>query len=434
MQPSDPQKSSLWALMRQPWAPWAKRLALYLGGQWITLLGSALVQYAMIWYVMRTTDSAMMMTLGTVCGMVPQALIAPVAGVWADRYDRKKLIIVADASIAATTLLLAALFFMGYGSIWLLFVLSAIRGLGSGIQSPAVSAVLPQIVPEEHLMRVNGINGSAQSFTTVIPPIISGWMLSQMSLESIFFVDVVTAAIGIALLLLVQLPRHVGQDKQERSHPWHEMREGLAYTWGARPIFVLTCFHALMMFLIVPAALLSPLMVQRTFGNEIWRLTAIEVVFGAGSLLGGAVIAAWGGFKNRTKTMVFSTITLGLLSIVMGVPMRFSIFLAVMAFVGFWVPVYSTPSITLLQENVDPQYMGRVFSVIQTLSTLCFPLGMLVFGPLSDSMPIEWLFVATGILTAGLGIAMGRNRVLRQAGEPHEIQAPASEENTQTRG
>ncbi len=405
--------------------PWARRVALYLGGQWVTLLGSALVQYALIWYVMRVTNSGSYMAVGAICGMVPQALIAPFAGVWADRYDRKKLIAFSDAGIAVATLGMAIAFLAGYRSLWLLFVLSAIRGVGSGIQAPAVSAVLPQIVPEEHLLRVNGINGSAQAFTTLVPPVISGWMLSQISLEAIFFVDVFTAIVGIGILLRVDVPRHVGQEHPEKSRPMHDLLDGVRYTWRAKLIRTLLSFYVVHMFLIVPIAMLSPLMVQRTFGNEFWRLTAIEVTFGAGSLCGGALIAMWGGLKNRIHTMSLAAILLGVLCLLAGIPMHFYLFLTLMVLMGICVPVYGTPAVTMMQENIEPAYMGRVFSLQQMLATLCFPLGMVFFGPLSDVMRIEWMFIGTGVLIVILFVIMSANRTLLSAGIP-AVQVPGT--------
>src|SRR5699024_8066020 len=122
---------------------WFKRTFLFLTGQTITLFGSSLVQFAIGWHITILTKSGLMMTISTLCGFLPQVFISLFAGVWADRFDRKKLIILADSLIAVCTAILALLFTMGYSEIWLLFVISAIRSLGAGVQSPAVSALLP---------------------------------------------------------------------------------------------------------------------------------------------------------------------------------------------------------------------------------------------------------------------------------------------------
>jgi DHA3 family macrolide efflux protein-like MFS transporter len=133
---------------------WQKNVILFLASQIISVFGSMLVQYAITWYITLETQSGVMMMISIICGILPAFFLAPFAGVWADRYDRKMLIILADSLIAVATLVIAILFLIGYDSIWLLFVVSAVRALGAGIQMPAISAFLPQIVPEDKLTKV----------------------------------------------------------------------------------------------------------------------------------------------------------------------------------------------------------------------------------------------------------------------------------------
>ena len=159
-----------------------------------------MVNFAIVWYISLTTASGMMITVAILTSFLPQILISLFSGVWADRYNRKYVIMASDALTALSTLALAILFLMGYRDIRLIFVASAIRSVGSGIQSPAVSAILPQFVPQDKLMRVNGINGSVRSFITLLSPAAGGWILAAYSVEIAFFVDVVTAAAAISIL------------------------------------------------------------------------------------------------------------------------------------------------------------------------------------------------------------------------------------------
>ena len=149
------------------------------------------------------------MTISIVCGFVPTFILSPIAGVWADRYNRKILIILSDSLIAISTLVLAILFLIGYDELWLLFVMSAIRAIGTGIQTPAVGAILPQLVPEDKLTKVNGTNGSIQALVMLVSPMVSGALLTMASIETIFFIDVITAAIAIfTLLAFLKIPAH----------------------------------------------------------------------------------------------------------------------------------------------------------------------------------------------------------------------------------
>ncbi len=163
---------------------WKKNIILFLGSQTISLFGSMLVQYAITWYITLKTQSGVMMTISIICGFLPTFFLSPFAGVWADRYNRKILIILSDSLIAISTLILAILFFMGYDSVWLIFAASAIRALGSGIQTPAIGAFIPQFVPEKKLIKVNATNSTIQSMVTLVAPMLSGallylWLLSK---------------------------------------------------------------------------------------------------------------------------------------------------------------------------------------------------------------------------------------------------------------
>ena len=180
---------------------WLRNIILFLSSQSISLFGSSLVQYTIMWHITLTTESGLMMTLYIICGFIPTFILSPVAGVWADRYNRKMLIILADGLIAVATLALAILFSMGFDAIWLLFVMAAIRAVGTGIQMPAVGAILPQIVPKDKLTKVNGINGSIQAVIMFISPMVSAALLGLTTLENIFFIDVITAMIAIVTLL-----------------------------------------------------------------------------------------------------------------------------------------------------------------------------------------------------------------------------------------
>lgn len=397
---------------------WKKDIILFLVSQVISLFGSSLVQYAIMWFITLKTQSGIMMTISIICGFLPTFFLSPFAGVWADRYNRKMLIILADSSIAIATLILAILFLMGYDAMWLLFVTSAIRALGSGVQTPAIGAFLPQLVPEDQLTRINAINGSMHSLIMLVSPMISGALLSVASIETIFFIDVVTAAIAVTILLfLVKVPVHEkALSKQEISY-FEDMKKGFDYIKNHDYVRNFFIFCAFFFFLISPVAFLSPLQVTRTFGNDVWRLTAIEITFSIGMMAGGALMASWGGFKNKIHSMTLSVFITGAGTFALGVTPNFWIYLFFMAIIGVVMPIYNTPSTVLLQEKVEPDFLGRVFGVLGMISSSMMPLGMLIFGPVADIIKIEWLLIGTGIALFIQGFFLVGNKVLLEAGK-----------------
>lgn len=397
---------------------WKKQIIRYLVSQTITLFGSSIVQYAILWYITLETKSGIMMTISILAGFLPTFVLSPFAGVWADRYNRKKLIMLADGGIALATLVLAVLFALGNHSVWLLFLVSAIRAVGTAIQTPAASAVLPQIVPEDQLFRVNGINSSIQSITMLISPMVSGALMSIVPLFGMFLIDVVTAVIGISTLaFFVKVPNvHREKDSQSVSY-WEDLRLGFAYIKSHPYVMTFFGFMAAMLFLAATPAFLTPLQVTRSFGSDVWRLTAIEIAFSLGMTLGGLLMASWGGFKNRVRTMSFAIMLMGAFTFALGFDQPFLLYLVWMGVIGVSMPIYNTPAIVLLQEKVEEQYLGRVFGVLTMITSSMMPLGMVVFGPLADFVRIEWLLIGTGTLTLLEGILLGRNKVLLEAGQ-----------------
>ncbi|WP_291649432.1 MFS transporter [Clostridium sp.] len=397
---------------------WKKNSILFLASQTISLFGSMLVQYAITWYITLTTQSGAMMTIAIICGFLPSFFISPFAGVWADRYNRKMLIILSDSAIAISTLILAIVFLLGYDSSWMLFLVLGIRSLGTGVQTPAVSAFIPQIVPEDKLSKINGINSSIQSLTMLVCPMLSGALLSMATIEAIFFIDVITAAIAVfTLLLFLKVKAHSKALEAQQASYFNDMKEGVIYIKNHSYVKKFFLFCTIFFLLAAPISFLTPLQVTRSFGDDIWRLTAIEITFSIGMMAGGIIMASWGGFKNRVYTMILSTSIIGIGTFLLGVIPIFWIYLTVMAIVGVAMPIFNTPSTVLLQEKVEPDFQGRVFGVLGMISSIMMPAGMMIFGPLADVIKIEWLLIITGIFLFVQSIFMFKDNVLIEAGE-----------------
>jgi DHA3 family macrolide efflux protein-like MFS transporter len=398
---------------------WKRNIILFLASQNISLFGSMLVQYAITWHITLKTQSGIMMTIAIICGFLPTFFLSPFAGVWADRYNRKMLIILSDSVIAIATLILAILFMMGYDAVWLLFVASAIRALGSGIQTPAIGAILPQLVPEDKLTKVNATNSSIQSFVMLVSPILSGALLTMATIEAIFFIDVITAAIAVSILLLfLYVPAHAKALNKSTISYFGDMRAGFAYINNHNYVKTFCLFDAIFFILAAPAAFLTPLQVTRSFGDDVWRLTAIEITFSVGMMAGGLIMASWGGFKNKVHTMALSNLVIGAGTLALGVIPDFGIYLCFMGFIGIAMPIFNTPFTVLLQQKVDKDFLGRVFGVFGMITSIMMPVGMLVFGPVADFIKIEWLLIGTGLLLLAQSLFMASNKVLIEAGKP----------------
>ena len=383
---------------------WKKRVTVFLVGQTISTFGSLLVQYALLWHLTLTTKSGLVLALAAVFGFLPQAIVSIFAGVWADRVNRKVMIILSDTAIALATLALAIFMFSGVDDLWLIYLIMAVRSVGAGIQMPAISALIPQIVPTEKLMRVNGINSSVQSSLLILGPVVAAGIYSTVSLAAILFIDVVTAIIGVSLLATIAVPTLARVASEVKPSYFTDLREGMKYIFGNDLVRWVMAIYAIVFLLIVAPSNLSPLMLVRNFGSDVWLLTALELSFGVGMVAGGALMAIFASKVNRLGMIIGTSIFFGVTAIGLGLSTNLIVFYSLFFLIGLAVPAFSTSSMTLLQETVEPERQGRVFGFVGIVMAVAMPLGMALLGPLADLVSVETLLITTGVITVVVAV------------------------------
>jgi DHA3 family macrolide efflux protein-like MFS transporter len=324
----------------------------------------------------------------------------------------------ADGSIAFFSLIIAVCLMAGYDSLVLLLVAAMVRGLGQGVQQPAVASLIPFIVPEDKLLKINGLNSSIQSGIFILSPIVSASLMALAPLETLFFIDVVTASIAIAILYFAVKVQHTSKqkDKTENKSHFKDLIDGLRYIKSQKYLVWLVVISTFFYIAMAPLSFLSPLQVTRNFGVDIWRLSAIEIGFAGGMMLGGVLVGVW-SFRNRIYSIGVASCVFGLMTISFGIWTNFIPYLICMGISGLFVAYYNAPSMTLLQEKVEPDFLGRVLSVFTMLGSVAMPLGMLFFGPLGDVININYIMIATGIVMFLLGTLFFIVKTLRGAGQ-----------------
>lgn len=379
-----------------------KRIVLFLISQNISLFGSSVVAFAIIWYITLETSSGIWLMLSTICSMLPQVVISLWGGVWADRYNRKYLIMLSDAFIALFTLGLAIAFWMGFRRMELLLAVSVVRSIGGGIQAPAVNAIFPQLVAQDKLTKVQGINQALNSLLMLLAPAVGGLVLGSMDIAWTFMIDLVTAALAILILCFIQV------EKIQRTDAFTsvltELKEGIHYTFSNPLLKGIIICYVFSFFLITPAAVLTPLMIERSFGSDVWRLTANEIVWTVGSMIGGVYVSMHGEFKDKIRTIALCLVAFGVTFALLGMAENFILYLLIMGIGGFFMPIIATAETVFIQENTQPTMMGRVFSIVQIISASAMPVAILFFGPLADIVSVESILIISGILLALVGI------------------------------
>jgi DHA3 family macrolide efflux protein-like MFS transporter len=389
---------------------WKEKFFLIWGGQALSLVGSGLVQFALVWWLTQTTGSAAVLASATLAAILPGIFLGPFAGALVDRLNRKTVMIVADTSVAAATAVLVVLFATGVIQPWHVYIILFLRSIGGTFHQPAMQASTSLMVPQEHLARVAGLNQLLSGILGIATPPLGALLMTLLPMFGVLSIDILTALIAVIPLLLVSVPQPERADLNAAITPKSlllDVREGLRYV-RARPGLVAVLIMAMVInFLYNPAGMLMPLLVQNHFQGGAWHLSLIESSWGIGMIAGSLVLSAWGGFKRQMLTSMTGLIGMGLGALVVGLTPANAFMVAVVGYVfsGFMNPITNGPLLALLQTRVDPAMQGRVMTLITSGCGAMMPLGMLLAAPVAELLGIQAWFIAAGLVTALMGVA-----------------------------
>ncbi|QOX62371.1 MFS transporter [Anoxybacterium hadale] len=385
---------------------WKLNFFLIWSGQAMSLITSAVLQMAIIWYLTYQTGSALVLSMATLAGFLPQAILGPFIGVLVDRCQRKLIMIGADLLIAAAGGVLALLTLFMELPVWVILLVLFIRSVGSAFHSPALSAVTPLLVPTEQLTRCAGYTQSIQSVSYILSPALAAMLYSIWSLNAIIAMDVLGALAACITVAAAVIPELEKQDTVEKTSMLLEMKEGYEALRKQRGLFTLLWIGAFYMLIYMPINALFPLMSISYFGGTAVHASAVEMAFAAGMLLGGVLLGLWGGFQRKTLMITASILLMGASLSLAGIlpESGFAFFLVLSLLMGFSGPFYSGVQIALFQERIQPEYLGRVFALLTSVVSFSMPLGLLLSGAFADRIGVSIWFLLSGILILVLGI------------------------------
>lgn len=378
---------------------WKRNTVLFLTGQVVSLFGSMVVQFVVMWWVTLETKSGLAIGLYALVAFAPQGVVSIFGGVFADRVNRKRLVILADATIALVTLFLAIIMTLGITQMWIILLAVGIRSFGAGVQAPTVQAMIPQIVPSDQLMRVNGMFQTINAAMALVAPAVAAAIYAGFGIVPVFYLDVVTAVIGIGFLLLVTVPP-LARSREAVVSYREDLVEGMRYIWHHPVVRWLLGVFAVIFLLTVAPNFITPLMVAREFGEQEWKLAVLEISFSIGMMIGGALLSTVLAQRSRIALVVLATYGFAALTIGLGLSPNLWIFYGFMFIFGVTLPMFATPVTTLMQQIVPQDKQGRVFSYFGIVMALATPIGMVVFGPLADVVSVQTLLIAGGLVTA----------------------------------
>lgn len=378
-------------------------------GHAFSLLGSQLVQFALVWWLTRTTGSATVLALASLAALSPQILIGPLAGALVDRWHRRTIMLVADAGIAVATLVLAVLFWLDLATVWTIYALLLVRATGAAFHWPAMQASTTLMVPEKHLSRVGGMNQTLAGVAGIFIPPLGALAIEVLPMPGVLAIDVATAVPAIVSLLFIAIPQPPRTGLPEtsggQSSLWAEMRTGLRFLLGWKALLALSAIGIGVNMLGRAAGSLSPLLVMQHFGGDALALGWWQSAVGLGTLLGGIVLGVWGGFRRRVVTQMLALALDGLAILVVGLSpsQAFAFAVGAVFCIGFLEAIVLGLSGAIAQVLIPPAMQGRVFALLLSVSQGMAPLGLLLAGPIADAHGVRFWWVLTGIVITAMG-------------------------------
>ncbi|MBN1416083.1 MAG: MFS transporter [Bacteroidales bacterium] len=385
---------------------WKKVFAILWTGQLFSTLSSMAVGYAVIFWLSIKTGSAEVLAFATIAAMLPQLLLGLFTGVLIDRWDRRLTMIIADTFIAMCTAVIALLFYLDKVELGHIYLLLALRSVGSAFHMPAIQASIPLLVPRSELMRVAGFNQVIHSVGSIAGPAFAALLITAFDMTYVLLFDVLGAAFAVTSLLLVSIPNPERKEGEHVPDIFREMKEGLKEIYGKPGLLWLFIFVVLAGFFIMPVAVLFPLMTLNHFGGGTYQMSLIEVAWGLGMLLGGAIM---GVLKLRTdKIILINTmyIILGFTFALSGfLPSTGFLFFIALTFIGgISGAIYSGAFTVVMQTIVEPSALGRVFSIHGSVTMIPAMIGLLQIGFIADYIGITTTFIIAGVALGLIGI------------------------------
>lgn len=381
-------------------------------GQLVSRIGTAMTRFALIVWLYQETGNATTLALLGFASFIPLIVLGPFAGVWIDRFDRRKILLLADMGAGMMTVTLMVLYVTGRLATWQILLASGVAGAFEAFQMPAYLALSSTLLPKSAYGRASGLRSIADFGAQVLAPVLGGLVLSWLGLAGVMAVDVATLLVALLTLIVVRLPKQdhgkEGAEAGALQRFLAEARVGFRYLWRRRGLLGYALVSMVISFLAAITWLsILPAMILARSGNDEMALASVQSAMGIAGLAGGILVSVWGGPQRKVRGIFLSIA----LSFLLGdIPLAIGRSLAVWTVAGaagsFFLPILFSSQEALWQAKVAPHVQGRVFAVRNMIVQLLMPAGYLLGGVLADQV-MEPAMADGGALAAHFGWLVG---------------------------
>lgn len=394
---------------------WISIVVIIWCGQALSVFATCAASFAAIWFITETTASPIWLSLASAASLLPVALLSPLGGVVADRFNRKHVMILADGYAGLFSLVLALVIIVGYLSVPLMLLLLTVRASSQAFHGPALSALMPHLVPERHLIRINSMDQAIVSLSSIAGPVLGIFLYTLIGLQGVMILDALCAAFACICLAKAPLSDAVPTRTQTQQSVRADLKEGTLFLMNDKGLKNLMFLIMITMLLFMPASSLSPLMTYDHFGGDGWAASFIEATFGIGLLVGSAAIMVWGGGTKRVPIIIVSGIVLGLALAICGLLKhdQFMCFAVLIGISAAAIGCYNAPILPIIQKHTPDEKLGRVMGIFLTGSSLAAPIGLMFSGFIAEAIGITTWFTICGTLVALCCAGAWFNRAIR---------------------
>lgn len=377
---------------------WESQFIIVALGQAVSMLGSHGVQFALIWWLAEKTSSPFMLGISGLVAYLPMSLFSPIAGIAADRYNRKFISIFSDMSMGITALIYAVMLYFFDLPVWTVCIMLCVRGIGSTFQQPAIQSIIPQLVPKDQLIKTNGGMQLLSSGSFLIGPVIGAVLYSLFPMSIVLVSDVAGAILASSALAIVKIPKLEKTDKEEQ-HFVAEIKEGLQVFKEDKRLFYIVAAEALCMFFYAPLSSFYPLMTSDYFQLSAMHGSAVELSFAVGMMVASLLFSSVLKVERKIRVSFIGLFGMGITSLICGVIpptyVGWFFFAASCICLGASGNVHTIPLTAYIQETVAPKKMGRAFSVLTLISSVTMPIGLLFSSPIAEQVGVNvWFFIS----------------------------------------
>ena len=380
-------------------------------GQAVSMLGSHGVQFALIWWLAEKTSSPLMLGISGFAAYLPMTLFSPLAGIAADRYNRKFISVFSDMGMGSAALIYAVLLYFFDLPAWTVFVMLCVRGIGSTFQQPAIQSIIPQLVPKNQLVKTNGWMQLLNSGSFLLGPVIGASLYAIFPMPIVLMSDVAGAILASIALAVVKIPE-LEKTEQEEQHFIAEIKEGLQVFKEDKKLFYIVIAEALCMFFYAPLSSLYPLMTSDYFKLSAMYGSAVELSFAIGMMVSSLLFSSVLKINRKIRVSFMGLFGMGVISLLCGIiPPVYAgwfFFAGSCICLGASGNVHTIPLTAYMQETISPDKMGRAFSVLTLISSVTMPIGLLFSSPIAERVGVNVWFFISGLcmiaLTTGVSI------------------------------